>query len=314
MDKINVDISIIVPVYYESNSVINCYDVIVDEMLKKQESFELIFVDDGSKDDSFFHLNAIAQRDTRVKVIKLATNVGAHMAIRAGLSYAEGKYTCFIACDLQEPPYLISQMKNTMINDVDKCNIIWAVRKSRKDSFFSIFIAKIFYFFSRTMVSKNIPPSGASMFMISKKVLKAVEKYNERNLTLEGLFATIGFTSKFVYYEREDRKSGESKWTFSKKIKLFIDFFVAYSNVPIRLVSVMGISLSFLGIIWLTYVIFRKFAYNDLSLGWASIMSILMIGFGITNISLGIIAEYLWRTLDEARKRPNYVVDEIVNL
>ena len=284
---------------------------IVNEFKLRAKSYELIFVDDGSTDDSFHQLEDLARTDTNVKAIKFSTNCGSHMAIRAGLSYATGQNACFIACDMQEPPEMIFKMQEAL---TDKHNIVWAVRNSRKDRRMSVISAKFFYWLARTIVTKNIPPTGASMFMISKKVLLEINNYGERNLTLEGLFATMGFPSNYIYYDRKERFSGKSKWSLSKKIKLFIDFFVAYSNVPIRFVSLMGIVFAILGFIWTIYIILRHLIINDLAPGWPFLISILLIGFGITNISLGIIAEYLWRTLDEARKRPKFIIEKSINI
>ena len=307
----NIDISIVIPVYNEGKAVHRALELILEELSKHKETYEIIFVDDGSEDDSFNHLEQIAHSNEKVRAIKLSSNCGSHMAIRAGLSFAKGNCACFIACDMQEPPHLIYTMKSELS---EKYNIVWAVRNSRKDSFSTILFAKLFYWLARKIVTNNIPPSGASMFMVSHKVLKALNKYEERNLTLEGLFATMGFKSTYIYYDRKERISGKSKWTISKKFKLFIDFFVAYSNTPIRFVSVMGISFSVIGFMWTFYIIIREILYNDLSSGWPALISVLLIGFGITNISLGIIAEYLWRTLDEARKRPKYIIEKKINI
>jgi dolichol-phosphate mannosyltransferase len=291
--------------------VITAYETILSEVKKHSHEYEIIFVDDGSNDDSFVHITKVSEKDPNVKALKFASNCGSHMAIRAGLEYATGDCACFIACDMQEPPELIYRLLKELEEPYE---IVWAVRNSRKDSFSSILFAKVFYFFARRMVSKNIPPSGASMFMISKKALKSLNKYNERNLTLEGLFATIGFKSKHVLYEREMRKQGKSKWTLAKKIKLFIDFFIAYSYTPIRIVSITGVLLFIIGLIWTAYIIIRQLVWGDLSAGWPALLSVLLTGFGITNISLGIIAEYLWRTLDETRKRPRYILEKTINL
>jgi dolichol-phosphate mannosyltransferase len=305
------DISIVIPFYNEGESVHKAYLHIKEELSKHKESYEIIFVDDGSIDDSFTHLEKIAQNDKNIRAIKLSSNCGSHMAIRAGLSLAKGHCACFIACDLQEPPHLIYTMKSELS---DMYNIVWAVRNTRKDSFSTVLLAKLFYWLARKFVTNNIPPSGASMFMVSHNVLKALNKYEERNLTLEGLFATMGFKSTYVFYDRMERISGKSKWTFLKKIKLLIDFFVAYSSTPIRFVSIMGIALSTIGFIWTFYIIIREVIYRDLTPGWPALISVLLIGFGITNISLGIIAEYLWRTLDEARKRPKYIIEKSINI
>ena len=307
----NIGISIVIPVYNEGRAVYRALELIIDELSKHNETYEIIFVDDGSDDESFDYLEQIALSNEKVKAIKLTSNCGSHMAIRAGFSYAKGNCACFIACDMQEPPQLIYTMKSELS---EKYNIVWAVRNSRKDSSSTVLFAKFFYWLARKIVTNNIQPSGASMFMVSHKVLKALNKYEERNLTLEGLFATMGFKSTYIYYDRKERLSGRSKWTLSKKLKLFIDFFVAYSNTPIRFVSVMGIAFAVMGFIWTLYIILRELIFNDLANGWPALISVLLIGFGITNISLGIIAEYLWRTLDEARKRPKYIIEKKINI
>jgi polyisoprenyl-phosphate glycosyltransferase len=306
-----VKISIIIPCYFEAGIIQTAYNRIRAELLSHLENYELIFVDDGSDDSTFREITEVAYDDKNVKAIKLSTNVGSHMAIRAGLEYATGDCACFIACDMQDPPELIPKMASLLSDDT---NIIWAVRNTRKDSRVGVFLSNLFYRLARIIVTKNIPPSGASMFMISEKVIKTLERYDERNLTLEGLFATMGYRSEHIYYDRQERISGKSKWTRAKKIKLFIDFFVAYSNKPIRFVSLVGITFSMVGFLWTIYVVFRTLFIGDIVSGWPALACILLIGFGITNISLGIIAEYLWRTLDEVRKRPRYIVEDTINI
>ena len=308
---IKMKISIIIPVFNESDAVFTAYNAIKNEFLNVDHEYEIIFVDDGSEDDSFEHITTIAKNDKVIKALKFVTNCGSHMAIRAGLEFSTGDCACFIACDMQEPPSLILKLLEELNEPIE---IVWAVRNSRKDRLITILFAKIFYFFARKMVSKNIPPSGASMFMISKKAVKSLNKYNERNLTLEGLFATIGFKSKHILYEREMRIHGKSKWTISKKIKLFIDFFIAYSYTPIRMVSIIGLLFFVIGIAWTVYIILRQLIYADLAHGWPAILSVLLTGFGITNISLGVMSEYLWRTLDETRKRPRYILEKTINV
>ena len=125
---------------------------------------------------------------------------------------------------------------------------------------------------------------------------------------------TLGFTKKLISIEKKARKYGKSKWTTLKKVKLLIDTFVSFSFVPIRMVTLVGVIIFIIGLLWTGYTIFRKIMYDDLVSGWPALLSILLIGFGITNISLGIIAEYLWRTLDSSRKRPVFIIDEIIEL
>ncbi len=306
----NTSISVIIPVYFEGVIVHTAFERVHKALKDHYPNYEVIFVDDGSGDNTFEELQKLASKESRVKVIRFSTNAGSHMAIRAGMDYASGDMVGFLACDMQEPPELLLDMAKL----IGKPNeIVWAVRNSRKDSPLSVLFSNTFYFLARRIVSKNIPPKGASMFLVSRKVVEAIRRYHERNLTLEGLMATIGYKSAHILYNREERIAGKSKWTIQKKLKLFVDFFVAYSYAPIRFISVTGIVLSLLGFAWTIYIVLRHFIVGDLSDGWPALISVLLVGFGITNISLGIMAEYLWRTLDETRKRPNYIVEQELN-
>jgi polyisoprenyl-phosphate glycosyltransferase len=163
-------------------------------------------------------------------------------------------------------------------------------------------------------VNKRYPAKGFDVVLFNRKVADAVNKNVEGNSSVFLQILNLGFRQDFVEYQKAARTAGKSKWTIAKKIKLLIDSFVAFSFAPIRLVSFIGIIFFFLGLIWTGYIVFRKLVFDDLASGWPALLSILMIGFGITNISLGIIAEYLWRTLDASRKRPVFIIDEIVEL
>tara|TARA_B110000971_G_scaffold21661_1_gene19629 strand:- start:3157 stop:4086 length:930 start_codon:yes stop_codon:yes gene_type:complete len=303
-------LSIVVPVYNEGNQVLLVYKVINDLMDLNKIDLELIFVDDGSEDDSFLHLSKLAEKDYRVKVIKLLSNCGAHMSIRAGLENATGDMAVFIACDLQEPAELIPDMIKKL---TAKTDIVLAVRNNREDSLKDKLFSKLFFWIMKKFVSSKFPGSGSSMYLLGERALKSIKEYPERNMTLEGVFILNNFNYDVVFYDRLERQKGDSKWTFSNKIKIFIDFFVAYSYLPIRMVSIVGILFFIVGILWTGYLIARYFILNDFEPGWPMLIAILLLGFGITNISLGIIAEYLWRTLDESRRRPKYIIDEMIN-
>ena len=304
------EVSIIVPVYNESSGVYHAFEVISGIMDKEAINYEIIMVDDGSADDTFIHLNKLAESHSRLKVIKLLSNCGAHTAIRLGLEHANGKMGAFMACDLQEPADLIPKMLSKMTEKID---IVLAVRSNRDDSFKDKIFSKMFFYIMKNFVSNRIPLEGSSMYLMGEKALKALREYKERNMTIEGVFILNNLKFDTIEYEREARKTGNSKWTLSKKIKIFIDFFVAYSIMPIRLVSLIGVLFFVFGVISVLVIVFNYFTRGDLQQGWTSLISVLLLGFGITNISLGIIAEYLWRTLDETRGRPRYIIDKKLN-
>ena len=305
-------ISVIVPAYNEGHGVAAARDAITS-VLRAQllcQEFEILFVDDGSRDDTFAQLRKLAESDPHVRAIKLTTNVGSHMAIRAGLEHATGDVACFLACDLQDPPGVIPQMLDALKAPVQ---IVWAVRNSRRDSVTSKLASKIFFGLARALVSKNLPPNGASMFLLGPEALRSVGRYRERNLTLEGLFATMGFPQAYVTYERGERVFGKSKWTMAKRLKLFADFFVGYSYTTIRMMSFFGLAVAALGFVYAIIVLLNKMIRGKPIQGWTSLMLVLLIMGGVQMTMLGVIGEYVWRALDETRKRPRYVIQTILN-
>lgn len=305
-------LSIIIPCYHESSAV-------RDTLARLQESlrsarfddpYEVVFVDDGSRDDTFVHLKELAATHPGVRVLKLSANVGSHMAIRAGLEHAGGTHACYLPADLQEPPELIPRLMELCREPVQ---IAWAVRDSRQDPALTKFFARCFYGLARIMVTRNLPAEGAGTFLLGPKALAAVSSFPERNLTLEGLFATMGFPMAVLPYERQARKHGGSKWTLAKKLKLFADFFVAYSYTPIRFFSYLGVGVASLGFLYATYIFVARLIYgSQMTSGFTAIMIAVLILGGLQMIMMGVLGEYLWRTLDESRRRPRYIVDEDV--
>jgi dolichol-phosphate mannosyltransferase len=166
----------------------------------------------------------------------------------------------------------------------------------------------------KKFASSLYPENGFDIVMFNEKVKDELNNSIQANSSIFLQILTLGFNQTEIFYEKVERKIGKSKWSVKKKIKLFIDSFVAFSYAPIRLVSLTGILFFISGFIWTIYILIRKIMINDLAEGWPALTSILLLGFGITNISLGIIAEYLWRTLDESRKRPVFTIQEIINI
>ena len=272
---------------------------------------EVIFVNDGSRDRSGDKLSQMAHETYQAKIINLSRNFGSHAALRAGISHASGDFICFNYADLQDPLELIVEMKSKMEEAND---IIWAQRESTRSSLAEKVFSSSYAFLMKKFAFKNFPEKGFDIVMFNKKVSIELVRNVEANSSIFLQILGLGFRQTCISYKKRERKTGASKWTISKKIKLFIDSFVAFSFAPIRLVSIVGIMFFILGIFWTGYIIFRKLVFDDLASGWPALISILMVGFGITNISLGIIAEYLWRTLDASRKRPVFVIDEVVEL
>ena len=305
------DITIIIPFLNEEDNVPNLGAGLLNFIESNKDIlFEIVLVNDGSTDHS---VEAIRQArfPTATKLISFSQNFGSHAALRAGILHARGAYITFLYADLQDP---VENIVNMFQKAKDGNDIVWANRADTKNSFFERQFSKLYSRLMRNYVNRKYPSKGFDVVMFNNKVKEAVNKNIENNSSVFLQILNMGFKQDFIEYQKLPRKAGKSKWTIAKKIKLLIDSFVAFSYAPIRLVSMIGILFFIGGILWTSYIVFRKLVFNDLAAGWPALISILMIGFGITNISLGIIAEYLWRTLDASRKRPVFIIDEIIEL
>jgi polyisoprenyl-phosphate glycosyltransferase len=308
----NYYVSVIIPIYNEYEGIPYLAENLNAFFNQNQQlRAEVIFVNDGSKDESVERLKEVKHESYKAKVISLSRNFGSHAALRAGISIASGELICFNYADLQDPLELILQME-TKYREGNE--IIWAHRESTKVSLGEKTFSSAYAYLMKKFAFSNFPEKGFDIVMFNNKVASEVRNNVEANSSIFLQILGMGFKQTSISYKKRERKTGVSKWTISKKIKLFIDSFVAFSYAPIRLVTIIGISMFFVGFIWTIYIITRKLIYHDLASGWPALMSILMIGFGITNISLGIIAEYLWRTLDASRKRPVFIIDKIADL
>ena len=305
-------VSIIIPLYNEEDSI----DFLVTQLNgyfadKKKFKTEIIFVNDGSSDKTSDLIKKANHEFYSAKLCNLSKNCGSHAALRAGILHSSGDYIGFMYADLQDPLELINQLFDKMMEGYD---IAWAKRKDVELSFFEKRFSKMYASLMKKYVSQIFPEQGFDVVMFSKKIAGELNKNIESNSSIFLHVLTLGYKQASIEYNKRPRKTGVSKWTLSKKMKLLIDSFVSFSYAPIRLVSVVGLIFFILGILWTGYIVFRKIVFNDLLSGWPALTSILMIGFGITNISLGIIAEYLWRTLDASRKRPVFIIDEIIEI
>jgi dolichol-phosphate mannosyltransferase len=305
-------LSIVVPVYNEGSGVLAAFDAI-NEVCRSELpdwDWEIIFVDDGSRDDSFFHLESICEKHRNAMAIRLAANCGSHRAIRAGMEYAEGDAACFLPCDLQEPPELIPRLLQAL---TDATPVVLAVRSSRQDRWASRMLSRMFFLLARLLISRRMPANGIGTFLLGSRALKVMTRYKERNLTLGGLLMNMGFPYACVPYDRQARHIGETKWTLSKRLDLFVNYFVANSYTPIRLMSWLGIVVALLGFLWAIVVVVNWFCFSSPPTGWTYLFVAVLVLGGIQMTMTGIIGEYVWRALDESRARPVYVVDRVVN-
>jgi len=302
--------SIIVPVYGNEK---NLPDTIPRLLQLKEKlpnyELELVFVDDGSKDHSFQVLLDYKNKNPEIiKVVKLTRNFGAPAAGQAGFDIATGDCVGKINADLQDPPELFIDMIKHWEKGI---KAVFAIRKKRKDPIFSRMLSRSFYSLLRRHALPNYPKGGFDFFLVDKTVVEEFKKIPEKNTNINALIFWLGYEYVTIPYIRDERKSGKSQWTLGKKIKYFIDTFVGFSYFPVRLLSWIGIIVAIAAFGYGIYILYNWTVGKIQPEGWTTTVIILLVTAGIQMIMIGVIGEYLWRTLDEIRKRPRYVIDDI---
>jgi len=301
-------ISIVVPVYFnESNLPDTVPQLLALENKLTGYKLELVFVDDGSGDGSLpILLDQQKQFPETLKVLKLTRNFGSMAAIQAGLTVASGDCTAFVAADLQDPPELLIDMIKHWEKGV---KAIFAVRSNREESYMQKFLSNSYYALIRSFAITGYPSGGFDLFLIDRQVVEEVNKIQEKNTSILTLIYWLGFDAVMIPYVRRKREKGESRWTLSKKIKLFVDTFVSFSYFPIRLFSTIGILYAFASFSYGTFIFIYWAFFGAIVQGWVTMMLVLTFTAGLQMTLLGILGEYLWRTLDATRERPLFVVD-----
>ncbi len=300
-------ISIVIPVYYNSDTLMDLYQDMKEKILGKIGEYELVFVDDGSGDNSWEIMGQIQALDDNVRLVKLSRNFGEHAALLAGLSVCTGDCAVTKQADLQEDSTLILDMYESW----KKGNkVVLAVRRSRDESKVKVFFANLYYALVRKFVNKNMPVGGCDCYLIDRKVIEVLQLLDEKNssLTLQVLWA--GFQTDYVYFDRKNREKGKSRWTLSKKVKLVVDSMMSFSYVPIRMMTFVGIFFNICAILLFISVLVEYFTVGTPMAGWSSLMCVILCSAGLILLMLGVLGEYIWRALDAARTRPPFIIDE----
>ncbi len=303
-----IKLSIVVPIYYNELNIPHTIPRLQDlQNIMPECDFEFVFVDDGSKDNSFSLLTEAREQDPRIKVIKLSRNFGSMSAIQAGLRYATGDCVGIIAADLQDPPEMFKEMVEHWKSGT---KVVLGTRADREESFSQKMFSNTYYYLLEKFALKGYPKGGFDFLLIDKQVVQEVVEIQEKNTNIMSLIYWLGHDQVQIPYVRQERKLGKSRWTLSKKIKLFVDSFVSFSYTPIRFMSFIGFFTALLSFLYGVFVISGTvFGFIELQ-GWTTIIALITFLLGIIMIMLGIIGEYLWRILDESRERPSYVIDQ----
>jgi len=289
----------------------DCYNDLHDSVLNEIGDYEIILVDDGSGDNSWEVCKEIALKDKSTRMIRLSRNFGSHAAIYAGLAVCTGDCATVKSADCQEPVSLIIDMYKSWQQGN---RVVLALRKEREENFFKKLFANIYYGLMRKFVNNKIPKAGFDCFTIDRKVIEALKLLDERNSAITLQILWTGFKTATISYMRLSRQKGKSRWTLSKKFKLMLDSFTAFSPAPVRFVELLGVLFAVVASIWgIILIISRLFGLIDVE-GWTTLMVVVLFSSGMTMLSLGILGEYVWRTLDVSQNRPVYFVDEDVNI
>ena len=301
-------LSIVIPVYYNSDTLELLYDDLKEKVLGKIGDYEIVFVDDGSGDNSWEIINKIAAKDDNVVATKLSRNFGEHAAILAGLSVCTGDCAVTKQADLQEDSTLILDMYESW----KKGNkVVLAIRGSRDENPVKKFFAGCYYWLVRKTINKDMPQGGCDCYLVDRQVIKVLEMMDEKNSSLTLQVMWVGFKTDRIYFHRKDREVGESRWTLSKKIKLVVDSMMSFSYFPIRAMATMGTLFAIASLVGIIMVIAEKITKGTPILGYASLMCVVLFGFGFVFIMLSILGEYIWRALEESRNRPPFIIDEV---
>ncbi len=308
-------LSLVVPCYNEEKMLPLFYQEITQFLSKLELEYELILINDGSKDNTWLELKKLTTFDAHIKAINFSRNFGKEAAIFAGLNNATGDYITVMDADLQHPPYLLEEMLRLVKEE--GYDSVGAYRLGRdknhkSESWIRVLYSKLFYRFINKMSDVKIKENATDYRLMKRKVVNALIKLQEYNRFSKGLFEWVGFKTTYVGYENVDRKEGRSSWSFFKLFNYAIEGITSFSTIPLKLSGLLGLCSALLAFLYMVYIIIDKIVNDNPVSGWATIVSLILFLGGITLISLGLLGEYIGRIYSEVKNRPVYIIDEII--
>ncbi len=305
-------LSVVVPMYNEEEVIETTYQRLTSVLGSMAETYELVFVNDGSRDGTADIVRKICRADNRVKLIDFSRNFGHQIAVTAGMDYASGRTVVLIDADLQDPPEMIPEMVNRWREGFD---VVYGRRIARKgETWFKKMTAKLFYRFLRAMTSVSIPVDTGDFRLMDRKVCDTLNDMRERSRYIRGMVAWAGFRQTAVEYVREERFAGETKYPLRKMLRLSADAVTSFSTKPLKLAGILGFAMSGAGFVYLLIVLYQRLFTDTTVPGWSSMIVISLLFHGITLSLLGVLGEYIGRIYEEAKGRPLYIVADTVNV
>ena len=311
-------ISVVVPCYNEQEVLHYFYDEmskVMDKMKSEAEEttgidFEIIFVNDGSKDNSLKIMHELAEKDERVKYLSFSRNFGKEAAILAGLEHATGDFVCMMDADLQDPPSLLPEMYKILKDNKEYDSV--ATRRVSRDGEPPIrsFFARLFYKIMNKISDTELMDGARDYRLMSRQFVDSLLELKEYNRFSKGLFGWVGYKTKWIEYKNIERVAGETKWSFFKLLLYAIDGVVAFSTVPLAIVSLVGMLMLFVSVIVIILIIIKTLVFHDPTSGWPSLVCIITFIGGLQIFCLGVIGQYLSKTYLETKDRPRYIIQE----
>jgi dolichol-phosphate mannosyltransferase len=299
-------ISIVTPAFNEAANLPALYERLVATMREVGGDWEWIVVDDHSRDETFAVIEALALRDARVRGFRLSRNSGSHVAITCGLHHVDSDTAVMMAADLQDPPETLATM---VARWRQGAQVVWATRRVQPGEASHRGFAALYYWMMRRLVGMTeMPARGADFFLLDRVVVDAFRRFSERNVSVLALITWLGFRQEFVEYDKQPRLSGQSGWTLERKIKLVVDSITSFSDFPIRLCTCVGLALLACSLVLL---IFAVVLLPQLGGGVLLLLSLIVGLAGVQLVAVGVVGEYVWRALEESRRRPPYLIEAI---
>ena len=306
------ELSVIVPLYNEELVIADMYRRLTDVLVGLGRSYEIILVDDGSRDRTRELARRICSEDTRVRLICFSRNFGHQYAITAGMDRSRGRGIVVIDADLQDPPEVIEAMVDKWEQGYD---VVYGVRDRREgEGWFKLLSAKFFYRILRRLTSVEIPVDVGDFRLVDRRVVREFRALRERSRFVRGMISWLGFKQGEVRYTRQRRQAGDTKYPLHKMLHFAVDGILSFSQAPLKLASGLGLISSSVSFVFILYGLVQKFLNPDTVLpGWSSLFSAILFLGGVQLICLGVLGEYIGRIYEEIKQRPLYVVDDEVN-
>lgn len=303
-------VSVLVAIYKNEYNILPFYEEFNKNIAPHLDDYELIMINDDSPDRSWEIMLSLAEQDDHVKCIRLSRNFGAIPTIFTGMQYSSGDCIMVKACDLQEPSDLSVNMYNEWKNGE---KMVFAVREARKDGVFGDLFSNLYYFFMRKMVDPEMPKGGFDIYLMDRAIAQKIVEMNDKNSPIVLQLMWLGYHPKKLYYVRKKREIGKSSWSLAKKVKLFVDSLIAFSYVPIRIMSLLGVLFLVFSVVYGICVLISRLRGLIPIQGYTTLLIIVLFSSGLIMFTLGVLGEYVWRTLESSRNRPLSVVRDTVN-